>query len=287
MLDRLVPKWSRRRGTAATSATELATIADASWRFMPNGSFWIGTEGWLEFEFDHQLLREDPADGRIEIASDLPLLRPGTVFRGQRISAVIHTFGPEQVRTEAWIERDSILDRLKGSLVSIIRSVMSEVDYHKPYPARVVLQDPDGSLHLQPDSNKIPGLTGVPIRYGVPGVTARVPAGTRCIVEFENGDSRTPIVTGFEPGTIIELSLDGGASSVARVGDGATCGNITISLGDTVPPGPGSLLTVTYAPPKGLPITAAYAFANKVVGPPLTKFELRAVIDSGAARVLA
>ncbi|MGZ6094380.1 MAG: hypothetical protein ACXWUG_20260, partial [Polyangiales bacterium] len=71
VLDRLVPKWSRRRGTAATSATELATIADASWRFMPNGSFWIGTEGWLEVEFDHQLLREDPADGRIEIASDL------------------------------------------------------------------------------------------------------------------------------------------------------------------------------------------------------------------------
>jgi hypothetical protein len=285
VLARLLPKWTRTAGAAAHALAELADVGEASWRFMPNGSLWIGREGWLELEFPHQLLRSDPADDRIELASELPLLRPGVVFGGRRISAVVHSFGPDKTRSEAWIERDSVLDRFKGSLVSIIRSVMNEVDYHKPYPARVVVQDADGTLQLKPDSDRIPGLTGVPIRYGIPGVTARVPAGTRCIVEFENGDARAPIVTGFEPGALIELSFDGGSRKIARVDDRADGGAIGWSLDPSA-----KVLTLTYRKP-GSPLAApfvALTFPTAVAAaPPTGEVSLEGVITTGAERLRA
>ncbi|MBI2388632.1 MAG: hypothetical protein HYV09_03360 [Deltaproteobacteria bacterium] len=284
VLARLLQKWTRTRGPAAHALAELADLGEASWRFMPNGSLWIGREGWLEVDFPHQLLRSDPTDDRIEIASDLPLLRPGTVFAGRRVSAVVHSFGPDKTRTEAWIERDGLLDRFKGSLVSIIRSVMSEVDYHKPYPARVVVQDSDGTLQLKPDSDRIPGLTGVPIRYGIPGVTARVPPGTRCIVEFENGDSRTPIVTAFEPGALIELSFDGGSRSIARVDDTADCGALSWASDPS-----GKSLTLSYRRPGTLVAVPflALAFPAVKATPDAGEIAIESVIRSGAPKLRA
>jgi hypothetical protein len=169
--------------------------------------------------------------------------------------------------------------------VSIIRSVMSEVDYHKPYPARVIVQDSDGTLQVKPDLDRIPGLTGVPIRYGVPGFTARVPPGTRCIVEFENGDSRAPIVTGFEPGAILQLSFDGGAHPVARVSDRADAGSISWSVDPT-----GKSLTLSYAKPGPLSVPVpfvALTFPSVSAAPSSGTVALEAVITSGAERILA
>lgn len=287
VLSRLLVKWTRRAGPAAHALAELVDVGEAAWRVLPNGSVWVGRETWPTLETPHQLLKDDRADGRIEIASDLPLLRPGVVFGQRHIAAVVHTFGPDKVRSEAWVSREPSIDRFKSSFTSLVRATMREVDHHKPYAARVVLQDADGTLQLRPDDERLPGLTGVPIRYGVPGVTAKVPPGARCVVEFEQGDPRTPIVTGFEPGAILELSFDGGSQSVARVGDSADCGTLTLALADTVPPGPGKVLAVTYTPPVGPPESAIFTFASKVEGPPLTTFTLRARIDKGAPRVKA
>lgn len=283
VLAQLLPKWSRRKASVAEALAELAELGDASWRFMPNGSLWLGHEGWLDLDFPHQLLRSDPADDRIEIASDLPLLRPGVVFRGRRVSAVVHSFGPESVRTEAWLERDSVFDRFKGSLVTLIRSVMSEVDLHKPYPARVVAQDADGTLQLRPDSDRIPGLTSVPIRYGVPGVRARVPPGARCIVEFEHGDARSPIVTAFEPGALLQLSVDDGTRKVARVGDVSNTGVLAWA-----PDPGGKAVVLTYAPP-GKPAVPFLTLAAPGITavPPSGSVALESVITTGAQKLLA
>jgi len=284
VLARLLPKWTRTAGPAAHALAELADLGEASWRFMPNGSLWVGREGWLEVDFPHQLLKSDPTEDRIEISSDLPLLRPGTVFGGRRISAVFHSFGPDKTRTEAWVERDGLLDRFKGSLITIVRAVMNEVDYHKPYPARVILQDPDGTLQLKPDSDRVPGLTGVPIRYGIPGVTARVPSGARCIVEFENGDPRSPIATAFEPGALTELSFDGGSRKVARVGDRSDCGSLVWANDPS-----GKAIVLSYKPPGEAPVPFLTIASAAVLAatPPSGELALKAVVVSGADRVRA
>ncbi len=288
VVDTLLPKWARTAGPASHALTALVEQAHASWRFMPSGALWVGKEQWNELDFPHQLLRDDPKDGRFEIASDLPYLRPGQVFRGKRISAVTVTVDADKSRTEAWTEKadggDDLLDRLKGSLVSIIRGVMREVAYHKPYPARVVQQDADGTLHLRPDSAILPGLTGVPIRYGVPGVTARVPPGTRCIVEFENGDPQTPVVTGFEPGALLELSLDGGSRRVAREADPAACGRLAWVADPS-----GKSLTLGYQP-EGATAVAPFltlTFPSVLAVPATGDVPLSGLISGGADRIRA
>ncbi|MBI2392824.1 MAG: hypothetical protein HYV09_24780 [Deltaproteobacteria bacterium] len=283
-LATLLPKWSRTRGPAGSALQDLAELGGASWRVMPNGSVWLGRETWPELDFPHQLLRTDPADDRIEIGSDLPLLRPGVVFGGRRVSAVVHSFGPDRLRAEAWIERDSVFDRLKASLLAVVRAVMSEVDYHKPYPARVIAHDSDGTLQVRPDSDRIPGLTGVPIRYGLPGVTARVPPGARCMIEFENGDGRTPIATSFEPGALLELSFDGGTRKVARVGDTTDAGAIAWAVDPA-----GTTLTLSYRKPGTVaPVPfVTLGLPGVKATPPTGQVPLEGVIRSGADKLLA
>ncbi len=96
----------------------------------------------------------------------------------------------------------------------------------QPHPCTVVTQHGDGTLDVTPDSDLIPPMTKVPIRYGVPGVTAKVKKGGRVIVEFLNGDFERPVATIWESASVdlIEINatkvkLGAGARSVARRGD--------------------------------------------------------------------
>lgn len=95
----------------------------------------------------------------------------------------------------------------KAWLAAIVESVMRRVDYHAQYVARVVTQHDDGSIDVVPDTDKIPPMTEVPIRYGVPGVSAKVKPGARVLIGFEAGDASRPIATVWESAAIEELRI--------------------------------------------------------------------------------
>lgn len=113
----------------------------------------------------------------------------------------------------------SDIDRVKGAILSIVRAEMAPLPYFARYECRVVVQNADGTLELMPDDPKIPGLSGVRIYSGIPGVTVTVSPGARCLLEFAGGDPSRPIVTGWEPGDAVTLSFNGGDQKVARVDD--------------------------------------------------------------------
>src|SRR5690242_14832304 len=100
-------------------------------------------------------------------------------------------------------------DRAKAGLSAFIRRVVGldilgpRVDYLALYAAKVVVQNGDGTLELQPDDTRLPGYSSVPIRYGIPGVTATVSANARCLITFAGADPQKPIVVGWEPGTVL------------------------------------------------------------------------------------
>lgn len=104
--------------------------------------------------------------------------------------------------------------------------------------ARVVAQNGDGSLELVPDDARLPPLSGVPVRYGVPGMRAEVPEGARVLLEFIAGDPSKPIASLWETTGATKLYLDttgdvvvnGGTAKVARVGDNVA------AAGTTIPP---------------------------------------------------
>ena len=145
------------------------------------------------------------------------------------------------------------LDRMKAAMAAVLEAMVgARLDYLARYPARVVSQD-GNRLELQPDDPRIPGIPGVPIRVGVPGLTLKVPSGARVLLAFEGGDPSRPVAEIWESGTPIEVKFDaektmsfsakeitlsadkimlgdGAFQGVARLGDATVSGgNITSS----------------------------------------------------------
>jgi hypothetical protein len=111
----------------------------------------------------------------------------------------------------------------RTALARFIRWVMRDVTYHRVYPCTVQSQAPDGTLDLTPDDDTIrgEGLSGVPIRHGVPGLRVNVRQGARVLLAFEAGDpSRRYAALWSEDPTVVEsVSFGGGTAPVARLGD--------------------------------------------------------------------
>ncbi len=130
----------------------------------------------------------------------------------------------------------SVVTDLFASLVE--RLVLPRLDPLALYPARVVSQQDDGTLDVKPDDTRWgPGLSRVPVRHGLPGVSVRVRQGARILVGFEGGDITRPFASLWEPGSldtltveasvklllkapsVVAAEVEGDARPVARVGD--------------------------------------------------------------------
>lgn len=93
------------------------------------------------------------------------------------------------------------------------------LDHLALYPCTVVAQRADKTLDLQPDDVRVPACGGVPIRHGLPGVTVTVPAGGRVLLGYAGGDAGLPYASLWESGSVTSVSVNGGTTRVARVGD--------------------------------------------------------------------
>lgn len=120
----------------------------------------------------------------------------------------------------------------RDALEAFIRWVMRDTTYLGTYICTVMGQVGQ-SLELKPDSDKLAGLSGlsqVPIRHGVPGMSAQVPPGTRVLLAFEDGDPQKPYAALWD-GVAIEVSFAGGQQPVARLGDMITLTVATSPVG--------------------------------------------------------
>lgn len=112
------------------------------------------------------------------------------------------------------------LDRVKTYFARLVDGITRRVDWMAWYAAKVVSQNADGTLELAPDEPRVPGLSKVPIRLGVPGVSVKVAPGSRVLVGFENGDPRRPVASIWEKSTLLEVSLE--PTTLLALGTSAT-----------------------------------------------------------------
>lgn len=76
----------------------------ASWRMLPDGTIWIGTETWKKSSVrDYRILDRRSSEGRIEIGLDTPALIPGTALGDDHIGDIEYQIDNEGVRTTAWL----------------------------------------------------------------------------------------------------------------------------------------------------------------------------------------
>lgn len=153
-------------------------------------------------------------------------------------------------------------DRLKRALQGFIRATIPQVDYLAFYPAKVVSQAGDFSLDLIPDDTRLPSLQRVPLRLGLPGVTAKVAPGSYVLLFFERGDPAAPAAALWQSSSLLELvitattkitvnapiiDLADASAPVLRVGDVVT---VTTGLANGGGPVTG---TLTLGPLAGAP----------------------------------
>lgn len=209
LLARALPRWTRARGRLSETLAALLSDSGASWRVLSDGSIWVGEETWPALEIEHDLISEDPTSGRIEIGSDSFALRPGVMFRSQAISKVEHLLDGDHVRSIAWADGAIPADDLAAAVEAMVRRYTAASAYSRRYPSRVVVQNDDGTLELVPDDARMPSISTVPIRSGVPGIYVRVKVGARVSLEFEAGDPSRPVATIWDEGAIAGLMLRG------------------------------------------------------------------------------
>lgn len=112
-------------------------------------------------------------------------------------------------------------DRVKRGLISLVQHLLRPTDYHAMYPARVESQNDAGNLDLVPDDSRLPGMTNVPIRYGIPGVTASVKTGSRVMIQFEGGDPSKPVATVWDASAVEYLIVGADKTYIGEKSDDA------------------------------------------------------------------
>jgi hypothetical protein len=99
-------------------------------------------------------------------------------------------------------------DRLKAGIEKIVRAVFGpRIDYLAPYAGTVKAQNGDGTLDVLPDDSKLPGLQGVPIDTGIPGVSFQIAVGARVLFLFVGGDPSKPRVTEWESASVTSVTV--------------------------------------------------------------------------------
>jgi hypothetical protein len=98
---------------------------------------------------------------------------------------------------------------LRVALDGMVRQATKHVDFYAVRAGKVVSQNADGTLELKLDDPDMPGLSKIPIAYGIPGVTAKVKPGARVHVEFADGSPTKPRAVVIDSAGLTELTVKG------------------------------------------------------------------------------
>jgi len=157
------------------------------------------------------------------------------------------------------------------------------LQYLASHDATVVAQAADGTLDLRLDSADMPGLSGVPIWLGLPGICVEVAKGARVKVGFSEGDPAKPFAGLWETDTaMLRIVLGGGTKAVARVNDSTDSGTLVLR---TVTE-PASLCTIEWKPPGSTAAIVLGALGVQVSGPSVVEIPIQGKITSGLASLL-
>lgn len=224
-------RWTRVQGTGAQVMRVMADELGMAWRVGRDGTVWLGAETWPDVEVDYDETRRAASHGAVTIAPEAPLVAPGMTFQNAHVSLVTTRVTSGGVRQEILFEDDdgdARFGRVGAEWAAIVESIVgTRIDYARMYPATVISQASDGTLEVIADDVKVrgSGITQVPIRHGLPGVTVEVPADVRVLVFFEDGNPRKPAAALWPDGSSVtkmkiacpEIEIDGNLNVTGEV----------------------------------------------------------------------
>lgn len=266
-LDVYLGHWTRLESTVADVVRHVAEHAGLNWRVLADGSVWLGSETWLPLEVTHTLDSEEPTREAFTVALEAASVLPGVTFRGHQVSGVVYTFDSRKIR--ARVSYGAARGEIQSILGELVRRETRKADYHGIYLATANAQNADLTLELTPADTKVPSMSNVPIKPGVPGCTVpKLTPGASVVLGHENGDPSKPRVIGFDTSTALEIALN--ATARVQVGESASevllgTGSQFVALANLVDAEFGKVLgalNTAIAPSGGGPVTYGSPYAK-------------------------
>lgn len=229
-MGRTIEGWVRLRQTGRDALKRLVEfVGGIAWRSRRDGSVWIGPETWPTVEPDFTLIAEMPTENAVEVALEGLDVSPGDTFRSVRISEVEYRLSGSALRL---IAKTGAAKNEAGAALSNLIKRETQTDYFALYPARVAAQNADGTLEVKLDSPAMPGMSKLPIRHGLPGVTSiEVQTGARVLVGFEGAQPSKPFACLWEGADnmtrirltgVLEVGGDGAVALASPISTWAT-----------------------------------------------------------------
>lgn len=274
-LARGLQRWDRVAAPGTDLVGQLADLAGAIWRTRADGSQWLGRDLWTAATADWTLIGGSLESGRLEISAEVLTLDPGQTLDGIRVRSLVHKVRPGTSRTTLILDREGLAD---NPVVRICDRWLRRRgwDYSRPQPGKAVSQNADGTLEVQLDDTTRPAERRCPIRWGLPGVTAKIQPGARVLVEWERGSPQNPVVTAWDQAAVQELVVSGGSKGAARVDDLVDAGYLLVTRAAVGLGGVPVVVSVEWLPPGTTPAPAS-------VPPLVTAYPLRGKILSGSS----
>ena len=118
--------------------------------------------------------------------------------------------------------------------------VRAKIDYSRPWVGTVTSQV-GNTIDVKPDNARLPNLLGIPIRTGVPDVTAKVKSGARARVHFDDGDPSKPFVALWDIESVESISIGGESGTLAPVARQGDAVLVTVDAGAIVKAASGTI----------------------------------------------
>jgi hypothetical protein len=95
--------WSRLGGPAYLALANLVAEASSNWRVLPDGSIWVGTDGFPDTGMtDYEFLSWSPEQLEACFYSDTPTLVPGQTWQSGKVANVEHVIDAHKITSRAW-----------------------------------------------------------------------------------------------------------------------------------------------------------------------------------------
>lgn len=207
-------RWQRSKDTTRAALNAIAKSIGGFWRVSRSGQVAMRlAETWAPVSFAYEYIDADPSDGEISIAPlETPAAKPGVKVGDYKCAVVTTSWSGAGVRQTILLDKDDGRPRGAGGAFAdnVKRVTDGPINYSQWYPAKIVQQDADGTLHLLPDDARVrgTGMTKVPLRTGIPGLTVKVLPGTYVRVFFENGSPAAPVAALMDHASgVLEVQL--------------------------------------------------------------------------------
>lgn len=190
----------------------LAIVApNADWRIQADGKLWMGDETWPTAAVEYDLTNHDPAQATYELGITSPSFMAGVAIDGVgKVARVQHVIDADHIRARVWTDLDSERG-IRAAVSRMVRQELSGIDYFTLYDAKVVSQSADGAtVDVQPGDPRLPGMSKVPLRLGLPGCVAKFSPGQYVRIGWDRGSPQLPYACLFQGGeSVTNIQLAG------------------------------------------------------------------------------